>query len=320
MTTSNTTDFSITADDCIQAALEDINVIGEGDSVSAYDYGIAKNRLNLMLKGWQNQAEHLWVRQKVVLFLQTNQPSYEISLTSADHFTADTIRTTTTTANAILGATTLAVTSSAGFLVNDYIGIQLDAGTMFWSTVANVPTGTSIQINNALPSVASSGVYVFGYTNKITNVFNAYSATRRLISSNIDVPLLYVSYTDYTNMPNKFSLGTPNMWSYDRQTDKFVINIWQNPSSVQYYINFVVDKKIQDIDFTTDSFDFPQEWSAAIVSNLAVRLAPTYGKAQGENFAQLKEQAKEDLVWALENDNELGSIYIMPSRDGVRGR
>lgn len=320
MTTSNSSDFTITADDCIQAALENISIIGEGDSVSAYNYAIVKTRLNLMLKAWQNQAEHLWVRKKITLFLQTNQPSYEISPTSTDHVTADVIRSTTLSAAASSGDTILTVTSSSGFLVGDQIGILLSTGYLFWTTVTNVPTATSVHINSALTSSAVSGANVLGYTNQFSSIFNATSAVRRLISSNNDVPILYQSYNDYLNMPNKFVQGTPNMWSYDRQIDKYIINIWQNPSNTLYYLIFAVDTKIQDIDVNTDNFDLPQEWCAAIVSNLSVWIAPAYGKAQGENFAQLKEQAKEDLMWAMESDNELGSIHIVPSRSGVRGR
>ncbi len=320
MTTSNSTDFTITAADCIRMALEDINVIGRGDNISDYDYGVANNKLNLMIKAWQNQSEHLWVRQKAVLFLQKAQSSYEISLTSTDHFTYDIPDKTTLSVAAVLGATSLTVTSSAGFATNDHIGIQLDSGYFFWTTVSGVPSATSINITNPLTSAASLGLYVFGYTNPLTTIFNPYSATRNLITSNLDTPLIYQSYTDYTNMPNKANLGTPNMWSYDRQLDKTVINIWQNPADVSYYINFVVDRKIQDVDINSNTFDFPQEWGEPIELNLAVRLAPVYGKAQGDNFAVLQSQAQESLTRALENDNELGSLYIIPSRAGVRGR
>jgi len=320
MPTSNTTSYTISAADCIRMALEDINIVGQGDSVTDYDYGIAENKLNLMIKSWQNQAEHLWVRQKIILFLQKAQSAYEISLTSTDNVTADEINSTQLTANAIVGATTITVSSSVGFAASDKIGIQLDSGYFFWTTVVNVLSATSIQITNPFASTATAGLYVFGYTNRLTTVFNPYSATRHLITSTLDTPLLFQSYLDYTNMPNKVSLGAPNMWSYDRQIDKLIINIWQNPSDVSYYLNFVVDRKIQDMNVNDDDFDFPQEWGEAIELNLAVKLAPVYGKAQGENFAKLEQQAQESLMRAMENDNELGSIYIMPSRSGLRGR
>lgn len=318
MPTSNSTDFTITAADCIRMALEDIGVLGEGDYLNDYDYGVAKNKLNLMIKAWQNQAEHLWVRQKIVMFLQKGQSLYQISSTSTDNFTSDIPDKTTLTADAALGATTITVASSAGFVASDYIGIQLDSGSFFWTTVVIAPSATSITITAPLPSAATSGLYVFGYTNKLTTTFQAYSATRRLISSSIDTPIIYQSYTEYTNMPNKTTTGTPNMWSYDRQLDNFIINIWQTPADVSYYINFVVDRKIQDVDVTSDNFDFPQEWSEAIELNLAVKLAPTYGKAQGDNFQVLNQQAQESLARALENDNELGSVYIVPSSGGFR--
>lgn len=320
MTTSNSTDYTITATECITMALEEIGVMGEGDQLSPYNYGVGKGRLNLLLKDWQNFAEHLWVRQKAVLFLQKNQYSYEISSTSTDNITADALDSTTLTVAAAIGATTLTVASSTGFVASDIIGVQLDSGSFFWSTVVSAPSATSILIADALTGAAGIGKYVFGYTNRLTTVFNAYSATRRLITSNIDIPLIYQSYTDYSNMPNKTNMGTPNMWSYDRQIDKFIINIWQNPSDVSYYINFVLDRKIQDIDTSIDNFDLPQEWSNPIMLNLAVALAPAYGKAQGENFQKTEKNAEAALARALRNDNELGSIHIIPSRSDIRGR
>jgi len=326
MTTSNTVSFTITQSDAIRAAFEHIGIIGEGDSISSYDYGVAQSKLNLMLKNWQNQAEHLWVRQKIILFLQASQPSYSISLTSTDHITAD-INTSTglplttqLTAANVIGNTDITVTSSAGFVAGYYIGVQTTDGTLFWSTVNTVLSPTSVRLSDALTSATAIGGYVFGYQNKITTIFNPIKAIRRLISSNIDVPLLYQAYDEYLQMPNKFTTGTPNMWSYDRQIDQMIINIWQNPVDVSYYLIFAVDRKIQDMNVNSDSFDLPQEWGDAIITNLALALAPIYGKAQGENFQELKMQAKENLMMALENDDELGSIYIMPSRSGVRGR
>lgn len=308
--------------DAIQRAFEAITVYGEGDSVSAYDGGVGKFWANSMLKSWQNQAEHLWVRQKVILFLQALQPTYTISLTSADNFTADIPVSAQLTVANIVGDTIINVADSSIFTNGAHIGIQTNSNNFFWTTIASKPTATTIQISAPLTSAASIGLYVFSYINKVTNIFNVSTlgATRRLIASQIDIPILWQSYVDYNNMPNKLTAGTPNMWSYDRQRDSFIFNIWQNPKDVSYYLNFLVDRKIQDVNVNSDEFDLPQEWSDAFVLNLAVRLAVVYGKAQGENFQELKAQAADSLMKAMENDNELGSLYIIPSRGGVRGR
>ncbi len=319
MATSGTVSYTITAADCMRLALQKITVIGQGDTISPYDFGVAKDELNLMLKAWQNQAEHLWVTQKVNLFLQKGQSSYVISTTSTDHITGDLpVYTTVLTAVAV-GATIINVTSTTGMTNGDYIGIQTDSDTFFWSRILYVLSATQIQITVATTDTSAIGLYVFTYTNPITSAFNPVMAVRRLISSQLDTPLLMQSYADYVRMPNKFALGTPNMWSYDRQRDSLIINIWMTPSNVAYYLPFVIERKIQDINIGADNFDLPQEWGEAIYLNLALRLAPGYGKAQGENFAELKEQAKNSLLLALEMDNELGSIYIIPARSGTRG-
>ena len=72
--------------------------------------------------------------------------------------------TTTTTAAAVAGATTLPLTSSLGFAISDAISIMLSDGTTFRTTVATVPDNTSITINTALPNSATSGAAVIDNT------------------------------------------------------------------------------------------------------------------------------------------------------------
>jgi hypothetical protein len=281
---------------------------------------VAKDELNLMLKAWQNQMEHLWVAQKISLFLQRAQPSYTISTTSTDHITSDVPVYTQISTAVVIGTAIINVTSTTGMNNGDYIGIQTDSETFFWSRILYVLSGTQVQIVGTTTDTSAVGLYVFTYTNQVTSIFNPVMAVRRLITSQLDTPLIMQAYLDYMRMPNKFTLGTPNAWSYDRQRDYLTINIWMNPSNVAYYTPFVIERKIQDINIITDTFDLPQEWGETTVLNLAERLAPTYGKAQGENFAEIKAQAMESLMRAMEVDNELGSIYIMPTRNGIRGR
>lgn len=322
MPTSGTSNFTISANECITSAFEDIGVYGSGETVSSYDYGVAKNRLNMLLKSWQNFAEHLWVRQKVTMFLQKGQSSYSImpSYTGVvTHVTADTIIQDNLTADVIpLVTTILHVSDSSQFTINQTIGVQLSTGYLFWSTIDSLPTSTTISLDDVLPDAALSGAFVFAYTNNLQYSFNIYSAIRRLISSNIDIPLIRQSFTDYLFMPNKSSVGIPNLYSTDRQNDQMIINVWPTPSDSTYYLILASDRRIQDINSSVDNFDIPQEWAEAISLNLALRLAPAYGKAQGENFQELKMQAKESLLLALENDNELGAIYIVPARSGIR--
>jgi hypothetical protein len=314
----STIDFTINSEDCITLACQIINIQGDGDYLAPSDYDLGKKVLNMMLKAWQMQDNHLWVKQTISLFLQKNQHDYTISQTTSDHFTADIPTQTYLTTDAISGDTTLIVNDTTGMSINDHIGIKLDNNTIFWSTINLIPTTTSVIINNPLPSASTTNNYIFSYKTPLYLPFQLYAAIRHDIANNIDIPINFMSYREYFDQPNKETPGTITMWSPDRQIDSYNIHVWPNPSDVSYYVKLIISRKIQDIDTDADNFDLPQEWQQAIVFNLALRLAPIFGKAQGENFAEIKNQAAQYLLEAQNFDNELGSIYIKPSQDGFR--
>lgn len=319
MTTSNSIDFAINAETCIRMALEEINVIGEGDYLENYDFNRGKKTLNMMLKAWQSQDNHLWVKQTAILFLQNSQAIYDVSLSTVDHFTSNSIIQTTLSAAYPLGATTITVTSTAGMTTNDYIGLKMTNNYMFWTTIQSIPIAGTIILTNPLTYSASSGTPIFTYTTNLPLPFQVYAGVRHDIISGIDAPLNIMSYREYFDMPNKATTtAAVTMWGYDRQLENYKIFVWGMPGNVDYYLRFIIARKIQDIDVNSDTFDLPQEWQLAIVKTLAVLLAPSYGKAQGDNFMELKIQAMESKKEAMEMDNELGSIFIKPNADGFR--
>ena len=271
-----------------------------------------------MLKAWQAQQNHLWVRQTATMFVQPSQRIYKLSATSPDHATVNTVSQTALTASAISGATSITVASSLNFNVNDKIGIVLDNNTLFWTTVSLVPGATAIQFVAPLTYAATLGANVFGYTTQMGNPFQVHAAARHDVNSKNDIPMSLMSYREYFDQPNKTATGVPTMWAYDRQLDYFDIFLWSTPGDLTNVVKLIISRKIEDVDTNSDNFDFPQEWAEALVMNLAVRLAPSYGKAQGDNYQDLVRQAQISEGLILANDNELGSIYIKPSRDGFR--
>jgi hypothetical protein len=223
----------------------------------------------------------------------------------------------------MFGDVTLTITSS---IYSDYpihngdiLGIEDDAGVWVWSTTTGWITGNTIGV---VPSShlnkASAGNKIITYTNELTTPFQIYAAARRISSSKIDIPLNRMSYREYFDHPNKTITGSPTMWADDRQLNDYNFYLWPIPDNIDSYIRLIISRKLQDIDNVSETFDLPQEWYLAIVYGLAVMLAPAYGKAKGDNFANLKNDAAMYKAQALEMDNELGSIFIKPSIDGFR--
>ena len=81
MTTSGTYSFTVTAADIITDALQELQVIGEGDSPSAYDIQRCTFALNLMLKRWAAKAVPLWTIKTISFPVVANTGTYTIGPT-----------------------------------------------------------------------------------------------------------------------------------------------------------------------------------------------------------------------------------------------
>lgn len=76
MATSGSTDFSLTRTDIIAEALELIGAIAAGESPSAEDGASVARSLNMMLKTWQADGLHLWLKAEGSLPLVAGTQSY----------------------------------------------------------------------------------------------------------------------------------------------------------------------------------------------------------------------------------------------------
>jgi len=313
MTTSGSTDFTSTTNNIIKDAFSKINVVGVDENPSAEDNSFAYRELNRMVKRWQTPDNHLWKKKTGTIFLQKDQSEYNLSATG-NHAAIDYVKTTLSADEAI-GQTNLSVTSSAGMTAADYIGIETDDNNLFWSTIASVPDSTSVIINDALTTAASSGLRVYSYTTRISEPYFVYSAVRE-DRNEIDIPVDSLSYEEYFQQPNKTQSGTPTLYEYDRQLGVGVIRVWLVPEDVEWLLKITYSEKIEDFDANSNTPDFPQEWEDAIVLNLAVKLAPTYGKGNGQNFAALLQEANQALTDALGSDTEQSSMFLQPDFRG----
>ena len=69
---------------------------------------------------------------------------------------------------------------------------------------------------------------------------------------------------------------------------------------------------LEDLDASGDNPDFPSEWLDTIVYQLAVRIAPAFGKdAKKMGIIQEASQALEDL---LNYNQESGSLFFSPDK------
>jgi len=132
----------------------------------------------------------------------------------------------------------------------------------------------------------------------------------RRSSSNTDAELIVVTRDEYNRLSNKFASGTPTQIYYDYQDSTGTLYPWPVPSSAGTNIVLVYHEPFDDMDNTTDRLDFPQSWWEAVKWNLAIRLAPEFGRQTPPEVISL---AQLTLKNAMENSYEEGSIKFTPS-------
>jgi hypothetical protein len=285
LTTSGSYTFSQSAVEIITAALRICQVVNEEETPTGAQLTNALAALNAMTKGWQVSGIHLWAEEEAILFPQPNQPLYYIGSGSTDHATLySSLAMTTLASTALAAATTLVLESASGFVVGNTIGVQLDSGSNFWTTITTV-SGTTIGLTAPLPSQATAGTtqMIFSYDVPLVRPLRVYTGRRFIYNSRIENPMIMLSRTDYQNLPNKFNQGTITQFFFDPQTGTSQgaytaplaqANLWPSPIDNQSGFRFTAQRPLQDFANLANLPDLPVEWSVALKWNLAQEIGP----------------------------------------------
>jgi hypothetical protein len=312
MATSGTTTFKSTLDDIVNDAFQLINVYGQDVNIPDEDFRYAKRLLNRMIKAWQVQGYHLWLKEAVFMFTAINQIEYSLK-TGGDHVTSKYYKANLIAA-ASAGAAFISVDDVSNIQLGDEMGVMLDTNGLFWSTVDSIVSNdVYFGGGDVLPSSAASGKIIYNYRLRVEQPFNVWSAQRRTESEE-DIPMNYLSFEEYQQQPSKRAPSIPVSYNYDRQRDSAVIRLWPAPQTAKLIILLTIYRKIQDYDVNSNTSDLPQEWEDAIVFNLAERLSFKYRKNTGDLYVSLAQKAASLLAVAQAFDDEPGSVYIQPDR------
>ena len=319
MASSGSVDYSIDAATIIKTAYEDLGVIGEGASVSTAQNTLALTRLNLIVKQWMGKADFapglkMWSRKRATLFLNKGQNSYTLGPTTTETGTnnkwSNSYVQTTLSSAAAAGASAAVVTDTTGVASGNRIGIVLDSGSVFWTTVSGALTGNSAPLTTVTSGAAAAGNVVFCYATSTQGrrPLQILTAVRRTIET-IDSELSPMLLEEYEALPNKVADGTPMQYYYEPQLTDGVIYLDTEPSDATQVIRIVYLSPIEDFDATTDTPDFPQEWFSPLVDELKLRLWPAYPM---HDYNVLKNQRDESLSIAKNANPEMTRIYFQP--------
>ncbi len=323
MPSSGTTDLVVSRNEIVRRAYIKLTTVDANvTTVTAILMQDGTAQLNSMIARWYKTGIHIWKVREIVLFPQAFQRRYNISLSSPDHVTETYFQTTVLSAQAI-GATVIAVASSADMAIGDQIGIVLDGGVVHWSTVAAVPSLTSVTIALALTGSAASGNMVWNYhaTTPCTvprpvGMGRGNGSFRRHDPIGlIDTPIgPFLSRLDYDSLPNKNGPGIITQGFYDLQLSAGYVSVWLVPSQIQQIVKMTAQLPIEYFDTATNTPDFPVEWIDALVYNLADMLSGE-SDVPAAVRQDIQQRAALYLAEVSAEDREGESLFFSPNMD-----
>lgn len=325
MATSGTSTFNYTRDQIIKAALRKIGAIETGETPSSSLLNDTADALNMMVKEWNTLGIHLWTESEGILFLQSNQAQYSLGTGSGDHATQTNPPNfvQTTLASSIASASgTVTLTSAANILNGDQIGIVMDHGAMFWTTVNGAPSGNVVTLAASTTDSSTAGNVVVDYTTQILRPLRVVAARRYNLVSQIETPMIQMSRLDYRDLPNKSSTGTVTSFFYDPLGGANISGqfyVWPVPSAVADAVKFTWYRQIQDFANPGDNPDLPNEWINPLVWNLAVEMSHEFD-VPPQRYQMVKAKADESLNRVFGWDKEEDSVYFGVSIDYPQGR
>lgn len=313
MTTSGSTNYTIDRDSLITYVYR--NVLGAvvaGSSPASAEITDATTTLNMMLKAWQADGLQLWAIKKAILIPEKGAQSYSLG-PSGDHCSLVMYKTEVKTA-ASASDTSIDVDSTTNMTAADNIGIVTDDGTIHWTTIASVTDSDTVVLTTGLDSASAVDKHVYWYTNKIDRPHHVLEVYRREYDTVIDVPMTVQSRQEYDTLSDKDEQGVPVNYYYDPQLTNSVLFTW-NTADTNFASNHVFvlkqRKPFDDMDTSTDEFEFPQEWFEPITLGLGKRLAQSVGMPISDRKMLYLDAdiAKElALSWSAED----ASIFFQP--------
>lgn len=127
-----------------------------------------------------------------------------------------------------------------------------------------------------------------------------------------EIPMIQASRQEYFDLSLKTSTGVPTQYYYDPQRSLGVFYIWPVwKTTPAGSIKGTVKTVIEDFDSLANTVDFPQEWLRALKFNLAIELAPEYGKEPSRTLISLAISSKMSVMdW----DREKTGVYFTRGR------
>lgn len=326
MATSGSWDYSLTAADIINMAVQNLKVLRVGGTIVAAHQTMALQRLNVIAKQHQGTSDgtqgiKVHTRQRITLVLALGQQTYLIGPASTDARASTAMYRTTLDADEAAGQTTLSVTDTSDtttypgttgtMTANDFIGIEQSDGTIFWNTVASISAGVSVTINTGLDVAAGSGAYVYWFTSRAQRFPVIESAVLREAGYTTTPLEVYKEVRQYEyGVSAKYARGTPTAMLVEPLRIATRVTLNSQPTNVQQQIVLTVLYPSEDYDATTDDIAFPQEALRFLSWELAFEIHPAFGAMWTPAMEKLRLESRQ--AWATLNP-ENSVLFYQPN-------
>jgi hypothetical protein len=308
MTVSGSFDNNATVREIIDDAL---SYCGKKSLAQTTDPNLSetcRKTFDWMLKFWQGRNIGLWLIDDITLFLAAGTQSYDI-YGSGTHATTEFVKTEIATAGSATDLT-IDVDSITGMTNGDYIGIELDDGTLQWTTINGVPAGTTVTITAALTDDTAVDNHVYTYTTKAQKFLDLVDVQFHQ-EDDTEYPINEISREAYKSLSQKSSTGRCTQIYTDFRIDRVTVNVWPTADSVKTYINMSARRRIDDLDSLSNTIAVPPEWLLPLSTNLAYWIAPKLS-VDLNKIGVIKALADETLKTIMGFDQEDTSMFITP--------
>jgi hypothetical protein len=262
--------------------------------------------LNVIAKQLQGTAsgmpgQYIISRQRVTLFLAKGQQKYLVGPSDTN---ATTAYGRTTVSSSYAAGTSLSVTAltdtttepgtTATMTASDFIGVELDDGTISWTTIS-AAASSPITLGGALAGAAAAGNYVWWFTSKAQRFPAIESAVLRDENLN-DTPVrIYTDAKEYDQgVSDKYSDGDPTSVLIESLRTNTRVTLNSQPTDVTKTLVLTALYPSEDYDSTADDIAFPQEYLRPLICELAFALAPAKGRPWTPEM-----EANRTRAWAM---------------------
>jgi len=124
-----------------------------------------------------------------------------------------------------------------------------------------------------------------------------------------DTSMTKISRSEYENLPNKTSQGTPSQYYVRRDLSSVKIKLFLTPDTTGTKINFFYVGRIEDVGVYTNTADAPFRFLPCLVSGLAYYTAQEVAPQLSQ---ELERRYEAELQRALTEDSQSTSVNIVP--------